>query len=75
MLYYYLLKLDVSKFFNSIGYNIFKNKLRTRIKDKYALNILDIIIDSTDKGLPIGANTSQLFAIFYLDEVDKYIKE
>ena len=72
---YYLLKLDISKFFDSIDHNILKNKLRTRIKDKDALNILEIIIDSTDKGLPIGANTSQLFAIFYLDEVDKYIKE
>ena len=72
---YYLLKLDISKFFDSIDHNILKNKLRNRIKDKDALNILDIIIDSTDKGLPIGENTSQLFAIFYLDEVDKYIKE
>ena len=72
---YYLLKLDISKFFDSIGHDILKNKLRTKIKDKDALNILDIIIDSTDKGIPIGANTSQLFAIFYLDNIDKYIKE
>lgn len=72
---YYLLKLDISKFFESINHNILKNKLRTRIKDKDALTILDTIIDSTDIGIPIGANTSQLFAIFYLDELDKYIKE
>ncbi len=72
---YYLLKMDISKFFDSINHDILKKKLKTRIKDKDALNILDIIIDSTDTGIPIGANTSQLFAIFYLDEVDKYIKE
>ena len=72
---YYLLKMDISKFFDSIDHVILKRKLRTRIKDKDALNILDVIIDSTDTGIPIGANTSQLFAIFYLDEVDKYIKE
>lgn len=73
---YYLLKLDIHKFFDSINHDILKIKLRERIKDKDALNILDIIIDSidSDSGIPIGANTSQLFAIFYLDEVDKYIK-
>lgn len=72
---YYLLKLDIHKFFEHIDHNILKKKLRSKIKDIDALNILDIIIDSADKGIPIGANTSQLFAIFYLDELDKYIKE
>lgn len=72
---YYLLKLDIKKFFENINHEILKKLLRTRIKDKDALSILDIIIDSTEKGLPIGANTSQLFTIFYLDSVDKYIKE
>lgn len=72
---YYLLKIDIKKFFDNIDHDILKKLLRTKIKDNDALNILDIIIDSTEKGLPIGANTSQLFAIFYLDGVDKYIKE
>ena len=72
---YYLLKLDISKFFDNIDHDILKKKLRKRIKDRDALKILDTIIDSMEKGIPIGANTSQLFAIFYLDEVDKYIKE
>lgn len=72
---YYLLKLDISQFFDSIDHNILKQKLSTRIKDKEALDIINTIIDSTDKGLPIGSTTSQLFAIFYLDNIDKYIKE
>lgn len=73
---YYLLKLDIHKFFDSINHNILKVKLRNKIKDEDAINILDTIIDSIDgdNGIPIGANTSQLFAIFYLDDVDKYIK-
>lgn len=72
---YYLLKMDIHKFFDYINHDILKEKLKNKIKDKDALNILNIIIDSTNSGIPIGANTSQLFAIFYLDEIDKYIKE
>lgn len=72
---YYLLKIDISKFFRNINHDILKNKIRRRIKDKDVLELLDKIIDIYDEGLPIGLMTSQIFAIFYLDSLDKYIKE
>lgn len=72
---YYILKMDISKFFDNIDHEILKMKIVKRIKDKRALKIVNDIIDSTDRGLPIGSCTSQLFAIFYLDSVDKFIKE
>lgn len=114
----YSLKIDIHKFFYSIDHNILKEILKTKIKDKNALNIINKIIDSTnneyinkiikkykeneinniknrniknkeklineieripyyekDKGLPIGNMTSQIMAIFYLNELDHYIKE
>ena len=37
---YYLLKLDISKFFDNIDHDILKKKLRKRIKDRDALKIL-----------------------------------
>lgn len=74
---YYILKIDISKFFYSIDHDILKTKIRNRIKDKDVLCLLDRIIDNygIDKGIPIGLMTSQIFAIFYLDSLDKYIKE
>ena len=72
---YYILKLDTSKFFANINHNILKDKIRRKIKDKDVLDLLDKIIDNYDKGIPIGLMTSQIFAIFYLDSLDKYIKE
>ena len=51
---YYILKCDISKFFASINHDILKKKLRAKIKDKKALNILDTIIDSDTEGLSIG---------------------
>jgi len=72
---YYVLKCDVSKYFASIDKDILKEKVLRKIKDKDALKIIFDIIDSEDKGLSIGAMTSQVFAIFYLNDMDHYIKE
>ena len=74
---YYILKIDISKFFYSIDHDILKSMIRRKIKDKDVLFLLDKIIDNygVDKGIPIGLMTSQIFAIFYLDGIDKYIKE
>lgn len=72
---YYILKCDISKFFASINHDILKEKLKRRIKDKDALKIVFDIIDSEKNGLSIGAMTSQVLAIFYLNDMDHFIKE
>ena len=72
---FYILKCDISKFFLNINHDILKKKLLTRIKDKDALKIVFEIIDSNKKGLYIGSMTSQVFAIFYLNDLDHFIKE
>lgn len=72
---YYILKCDVSKFFASIDHDILKDKLKRRIKDYDALKIIFDIIDNEKNGLSIGAMTSQVLAIFYLNDMDHFIKE
>ena len=72
---YYILKCDISKFFASIDHDILKEKLLRKIKDKDALKIVFDIIDSEEEGLGIGNMTSQILAIFYLNDLDHYIKE
>lgn len=72
---YYILKCDISKFFASINHDILKSKLQRRIKDKAALKIVFDIIDSNEQGLYIGSMTSQILAIFYLNDLDHFIKE
>lgn len=71
---YYVLKCDISKFFASIDHNLLKEKLKKRIKDKDALKISFDIIDSNDKGLYIGSMTNQILAIFFLNDMDHFIK-
>ena len=46
---FYYLKFDIKKYFYNINHNIIKELIRTKIKDKDALKIIDTIIDSTDK--------------------------
>lgn len=72
---FYILKCDISKFFSSINHDILKKKILTRIKDPDSLKIVFDIIDSNDTGLYIGSMTSQILAIFYLNDLDHFIKE
>ena len=72
---YYILKFDISKFFASIDQEILKEKIKRKIKDKDALDIIFKIIDSEEQGLGIGSMTSQCLAIFYLNDLDHFIKE
>ena len=73
--HYYILKCDISKFFYSINHDNLKQKLTKRIKDADALKIVFDIIDSNSKGLFIGSMTSQILAIFYLNDFDHFVKE
>ena len=72
---YYILKIDIHNYFGSINHNILKNKLIKKIKDKEALNIVFNIIDSDNVGLSIGNMTSQILAIFFLNDFDHFVKE
>lgn len=46
---FYILKLDISKYFYNLDHEIIKNIIRHKIKDKNALKLIDSIIDSTDE--------------------------
>ncbi len=74
----YCLKCDIKKFFNSIDQQILLDLTKKKIIDKDALLLLEEIVKNfskdTEKGLPLGNLTSQLFANIYLDELDKFIK-
>lgn len=71
----YCLKLDVKKFYENVDHDILKSLLRKKFKDKDLLNLLDEIIDSNSKGLPLGSLLSQYLANFYLCYLGHYIKQ
>ena len=73
---YYILKMDVRKYFQNIDKDILYKILNKKIQDNKLLWLLKEIIYSNEgkKGLAIGNYTSQMFANIYLNEVDQYIK-
>ena len=73
---YYILKMDVRKYFQNINKDILYKILLRKIQDNKLLWLLKEIIYSNEgkTGLAIGNYTSQMFANIYLNEVDQYIK-
>lgn len=75
----YFLKCDIRKYFENIDHSVLKSKLQRVFGDSEVFALLCHIIDSFESrpgiGLPLGNQTSQWFALYYLDGVDRLIKE
>ena len=72
----YILKCDITKFF----YNIAHDQLKDIVHYHFGYDpdicwLCDLYIDSTEgKGIPLGNQINQGFALLYLDGMDKLIK-
>ncbi len=69
-----VLKCDIKKFFDSINQDILLRILSDYIPDKEIINLLREIMISfkvrSNKGLPLGNLTSQLFVNIYMNVFD-----
>jgi retron-type reverse transcriptase len=74
----WVLKCDISKYFDSIDHNILKDIIFRKKLDENTKWLIEKIIKSFEKspnkGLPLGNVTSQLFANIYLNKFDQFIK-
>lgn len=71
----YCVKMDIRKFYPSVPHDVLKNRLRERIKDEKAIELISCVIDSTEHGLPIGNYTSPWLAELFLQPMDWMIKQ
>lgn len=72
----YCIRLDVSKYFASIDKHKLMEKVKRIVDNKYIIMLIERMIMNYDKpGLPIGNQISQIMAVMYLNDVDRYIKE
>ncbi len=72
----YILKCDISKFFYNISHDQLKDIVHYHFgRDEDICWLCDLYIDSTSgKGIPLGNQINQWFALLYLDGMDKLIK-
>ncbi|MBQ6637506.1 MAG: group II intron reverse transcriptase domain-containing protein [Lachnospiraceae bacterium] len=79
----YFLRFDIRKFFDNIDHDILKKKLEKVVEDRRVYGLLCYFIDTYEKdhhnsrsiGIPLGNQSSQWFALYYLDSLDRLIKE
>lgn len=71
----YVFKMDIKHFYESVDKEILKQMLERKIRDRQAMELINKVIDSCERGLPLGNYTSQWFANFMLTPLDHYIKE
>ena len=72
----YILKCDITKFFYSINHDIMKRIIRVYFPDEDIQWICNLFVDSVDgDGLPLGNQSSQVFALMYLTGLDYFITE
>ena len=75
----YILLIDVKKYFNNIDHDVLKRLIAPRLKDQPedVMQLIHYVIDTsskTDKGLNLGSECPQIFAIYYLNPVDQFVK-
>lgn len=70
----YILKCDITKFFYNISHDQLKDIVEYHFKDPDIQWLCKLFIDSTEgKGIPLGNQINQGFALLYLDGMDKLI--
>lgn len=74
----YILQIDIKKYFESIDHDILKDMLHKQIHEpQEIMNLIDCVVDTSshsNKGLNLGSEAPQIFAIYFLSSIDSYIK-
>lgn len=72
----WIIKGDISKYFYSIPHEILSNDLYPLLKECDVWWLIERILNSVDNpGIPLGNQSSQWFANFYLSKFDHFVKE
>lgn len=73
-----VLQIDIRNFFASVDHEVLRAMIHDRIHEpEEIMRLIDYMIDissDSDKGLNLGSEAPQIFAIYYLSRLDNFIK-
>ena len=71
----YCAKMDIKKFYPSIPHDKLIECFKRKIKDRNVIALIEVLVFTHSEGLPIGNYTSPWFAEFFLQPLDRLIKQ
>lgn len=75
----YILLIDIKKYFENIDHDVLKQLIAPKIDNEPddVKRLIHYVIDSsskTNKGLNLGSEAPQIFAVYYLNPIDTFVK-
>ena len=74
---YYIHLFDIRHFFASTSHKVAKATIRRKVRDNWACEMVDMLIDSFpgNRGIGLGSDIAQFIELSVLDDLDHFIKE
>lgn len=74
----YILQVDIRKYFENIDHETMKRLYRKEVHESpEVMALIDYVIDTSsnrEKGLNLGSECPQIFAVYYLHQLDTWVK-
>lgn len=75
----YILLIDIRKYFENVDHEVLKDLIAPKLakEPREVTDLIHYVIDTSshsEKGLNLGSEAPQIFAVYYLNPVDQFVK-